>query len=274
MGVEMPLPNWAHDAFGDRAAPIRRGVAESLAAALGSAQNAQDASETKMLHPFGFTLMSRKFESLTETFKEMDDVQVIKPAGTSYELVIVSGNLLFPFKYAKDLSVNVMTARISDTRPSGLVQALFERFGPDPKIQQLPFPEGADGEDLAGTASYTRTLAQLPEETKLVLIAYACNAKGGLLNAWWGHAELWNNMGDLHWHNCDPVPLVKDLPPDGIRGLGDGPAAPPRAPRFDQGAMPSTSLTARPPLEQKNNDTFPPTSETAEAEPDANHESK
>ncbi|MCO5992682.1 hypothetical protein [Actinoallomurus rhizosphaericola] len=274
MSVELPLPQWARDAFGHRAGLIRRGIGESLSSAMENAQDSQSKSGTQKLHPFGFTLMSRKFEVLHDTFKDMDDVQIIKPAGTSYELVVISGHLLFPFKYAKDLSVNVMNARISENPPSGLVRTLFERFGPEPTMEQLPLVDlKLDGQHRTSALPiYLRTLAQLPEDTKLLLIAYACNAKAGLLNAWWGEAELLDKDGTLHWHHCDPVPFSKGLPSDGqVRGSGTGPTGTPDASKFDQGAMPRTSLTARPPLERKT-DQVPPVSEVPESQPDADDE--
>jgi hypothetical protein len=126
-----------------------------------------------------------------------------------------------------------MSARIGDGRPSTLVQALFNRFGPEPRMRQLAL------QDVAPQAApVAEALAGLPEDTSLVLIAYACNAHAGLLDAWWGEAELLDRTGSLRWHHCEEISLVRE-------------AASPAAEQepvaaFDQGVMPTPSLNARP----------------------------
>ncbi|MBF8191846.1 hypothetical protein ITP53_40440 [Nonomuraea sp. K274] len=224
----MPVSSWAHDAFGQRAQLVRRSIAEALAVALENARDAQQVARTDHQHPFGFTLMSRKFEALAEAFEELGDVRIVKPAGSPHELVLLDGKLLFPFRYARDRSVSVMSARIGDGRPSALVQALFNRFGPEPAMRQLAL------QDVAPHAvPVAEALAGLPEGTSLVLIAYACNAHAGLLDAWWGEAELLDRTGSLRWHHCEEIPLTEAAP-----------AAPATAPAaaFDQGVLPTPSL--------------------------------
>ncbi|MFC0862163.1 hypothetical protein ACFHYQ_07625 [Sphaerimonospora cavernae] len=275
MSVEPPLSNWARDTFGTRAALVRQGVAEALQVAMENAQDAQKVAQTGHLHPFGFTLMSRKFEALARTFEDMSDVQIVRPIGSQHELVVLSGKLLFPFRYAKDRSVNVMDARISDDKPSALIQALFGRFGPEPTLQQLALDVLDDAEASNQTAApVADALSHLPEGTKLVLVGYACNAKAGLLDAWWGEAELLDRAGYLRWHHCEEIPLAKGLPPGGrLPGSLAGPIAPSDAPAFDQGAMPSPSLTPRSPVERKHAESYPPVSEAQTLTPDtANNE--
>ncbi|GAA1659872.1 hypothetical protein GCM10009733_066930 [Nonomuraea maheshkhaliensis] len=227
----MRMSQWAHDTFGQRAPLIRQGVAEALSVALENARDAQKVAQTDHLHPFGFTLMSRKFEALAEAFEDMGDVRIVKPGGSQHELVVLDGKLLFPFRYAKDRSLTVMSARIGDGRPSALVQALFNRFGPEPRIRQLTL------HDLPPHAvPVAEALGDLPDDTRLVLIAYAANAHAGLLDAWWGEAELLDRFGSLRWHQCEPIPLGHEA---GAPASGDSAAA------FDQGVLPMPEVNAR-----------------------------
>ncbi|MGW3348305.1 hypothetical protein ACWDA3_33860 [Nonomuraea rubra] len=228
----MRMSQWAHDTFGQRVPLIRQGIAEALSVALENALDAQKVAQTDHLHPFGFTLMSRKFEALAEAFEDLGDVRVVKPGGSQHELVVLDGKLLFPFRYAKDRSVSVMSARIGDGRPSALVQALFNRFGPEPRMRQLAL------HDLPPHAvPVAEALGDLPDDTRLVLIAYACNAHSGLLDAWWGEAELLDRTGSLRWHHCEEIPLVQEsAAPAGREG---------EAAAFDQGVPPAPALNPR-----------------------------
>ncbi|MGP4100974.1 hypothetical protein [Nonomuraea sp. KM90] len=227
----MRVSQWAHETFGQRVPLIRQGVAEALSVALENARDAQKVAQTDHLHPFGFTLMSRKFEALAEAFGDQGDVRIVKPGGSQHELVVVNGKLLFPFRYAKDRSVSVMSARIGDGRPSALVQALFNRFGPEPRMRQLAL------HDVAPHAvPVAEALGDLPEDTRLVLIAYACNAHAGLLDAWWGEAELLDRLGSLRWHHCEEIPLLQEAHSP---ARGDSAAA------FDQGVLPAPELNPR-----------------------------
>jgi hypothetical protein len=226
------MSQWAQDTFGQRAGMIRQGVAEALSVATENAQDAQKMAQTDHLHPFGFTLMSRKFEALAEAFEDVGDVRVVRPGGSQHELVLLDGKLLFPFRYAKDRSLSVMSARIGEGKPSVLTRALFDKFGPEPTMRQLALHDVAP--EIAPVAE---ALTDLPEGTSLVLIAYACNAHAGLLDVWWGQAELLDRAGSLRWHVCEPIPLVRDTS-SAVRATE--PAA-----VFGQGVMPTPALNPR-----------------------------
>jgi hypothetical protein len=231
----MLVSRWAQETFGQRAPVIRQGIAEALSIALDNARDAQTAAQTDHTHPFGFTLMSRKFEALAEAFdgmgQKLGHVRIVKPAGSAHELVVLDGKLLFPFRYAKDRSMSVMSARIGEGRPSALVQALFNRFGPEPVMRQLALHDVAPH-----VVPVAEALGDLPEDTSLVLIAYACNAHAGLLDAWWGEAELLDRTGSLRWHHCEEIPLA-------ARSGSEQTSLPAAA--FDQGAMPTPALNPR-----------------------------
>ncbi|MEV0621302.1 hypothetical protein AB0I81_48790 [Nonomuraea sp. NPDC050404] len=236
----MEMSVWARDTFGERAPLIRQAVAEALSVALDNARDAQKVARTDHLHPFGFTLMSRKFEALASAFRDrgedLGEVSVVKPGGSQNELVVLDGKLLFPFRYAKDHSVSVMSARIGEGKPSVLMQALFNRFGPEPRMRQLALHD-VSPQAVPGLETVAEALGDLPEDTRLVLIAYACNAHAGLLDTWWGEAELLDRAGSLRWHHCEKIPLAQET---SVAAGGDEGAA-----AFDQGVLPAPELNPR-----------------------------
>ena len=262
---EPPLSRWAVNTFGERASTVRRIVAESIMEAIESARDAQEASRTKWQHPFGLTFMSRKFETLSHSFRDMPDVITFRPSGSLHELTVVSGNLLLPFEFAKDRSINIMRAQIGGSNKiSDLLKMLFARFGPEPTAVQLAL-EVIDKEESRRQEAIADSLARLPEDTKLVLIAVACNSQAGLIGLWWGEAELLDEYGRLKWAYCEEIPLPKSPPTRGqapILEISSGDVPPP--PKFDAGPMPTPTLSPRPAIEVKNEKVFPPRSEVEE----------
>ena len=271
MTGEPPVSRWARSRFGDRTHQVRRGVVEALQQALNDAQNAQQVSRSTTRHPFGATVLTRKHETLAAVFRHMDGVQIVRSAGSPFDLVVLNGNLLFPFRYAQDATVPIREARITDRHVSERIRMLFSRFGPRPAYKQDSLlPEDADQEpELAALGP---ALAELPADTRLVLVAFACNDQAGLINAWWGEAELTDELGRLRWvHPAEELPLPKDPPAGGQLGAvqrppGEGPQPPAR---FDSGDIPGLATETRDPLKRHNSDQFPPDSETPPGTADA-----
>lgn len=262
MHAEPPLSSWSKRKFGDRAGEVRKIVAQSMLDAIISAQDAQDASGTARGYPFAFSLMPRKFEALREGFKDEPGVRIVRPHGSIHEMTVVSGNLIYPFRFAQDRSGNVMRASIAEDRVSGLVKVLFALFGAERTIEQLTLDVADKGESKRLTA-VADSLSRLPEGTNLVLVAYACNHKAGLLELWWGESELLDDQGTLKWSHCEEIPLPKMAPTRDKRPqLAD--AERHAAQRFDQGPVPTPLLAPRPAVEQHNQDTFPPQSENVD----------
>src|SRR4051794_35232043 len=103
---------------------------DALHTALADAQDAQDAqkgSRSGLLSTFGATRAARRYECIVDALKQMDGAQVVKPKGSPHELVLLDGNLFYPFRYAKAENVPVQRARISDRKISGLIREMFER---------------------------------------------------------------------------------------------------------------------------------------------------
>ncbi|GAA4558894.1 hypothetical protein GCM10023193_14790 [Planotetraspora kaengkrachanensis] len=265
-----PSPQgWAAGRFGDRAEAVRRQIVASLTEAVANAQDAQRWSRSDKNFPYGHTLMTRRYEALVEGFRDEPGFQTVRPYTSPHRLVLLDGNLLLPFRYAEDDTTPVSTARISDGRISALVRELFDRFGPAAVYRQEeldlsigwegdwegePSPEAWPAGDEGGTrqadGAMRPALPHLPEDTRLVPIAYAGNAHAGLLRLYWGEAELLDDLGHLRWLHYEPIPLTIASPSAGLTEAAG-------AARFDQGALPDLVLRARPPVERANEAMFP-----------------
>lgn len=225
--------DWAWNTFGGYAAQLRAAIVEALQTALNDAQDAQQISHASTRHPFGATLMARKYEVLAEKLADTDGVRVVRLAGSAFSLVIVGRNMLLPFRYAKDASVPIHQARITDGQVSGRMRLLFSRFGPHPLyIQESLLPHETPASDEEAV------LADLPDDTRLIVIPFAGNDQAGLINAWWGEAALDGVTGELNW-----VRPPEQLP------LPTRPLAafrPEAAETFDAGELPGLVTSPRP----------------------------
>ncbi|WP_433458504.1 hypothetical protein [Micromonospora sp. CA-248212] len=287
--MEYPVGPWARERFGERAAHVCVVLVDALHRALANAQDAHRISESTDLLGFGSVQRSRRYACIVEALKEMDGVQVIKPKSSPHEFVVLEGNLIYPFRYAKDSSKPIHRARITERKVSALISELFTFYGPEPEQASL-LDELTD--DTVGDAAEERTpvLTRLPEGTRLALLAYASNDRSGVLNAWMGEGEL-GFRGRVHWRRVEQLPLT--VPGSrGGEGRGHGPTGPlgpvpgPRlagptdsagsaaAPRFDDGVMPAVPLTPRAPVERENSEQFPPATEQAPQEPKANDQDR
>lgn len=250
-GTQMSqMSSWATERFGERAAQVRGQLAASLLEASGNAQDAQKSSRSGKRYAYGSTLMARRYEALLDGFRAMPGFQSVRPHGSPHHLVVLDGNLFLPFRYAEDDTTPISEARVGDGRVSALVRELFNRFGPAPSYYQevldiattLPQDAEAEEADLAELAAARPVLAQLPDDTRLIPVAYAANAQAGMLRLYWGEAELIDDMGRVHWVHCEQIPLLSALP-------WVTPAVSP-AQRFDEGSEPGLDLTRRPAAER------------------------
>jgi hypothetical protein len=277
--VDQPVSSWARQRWGERAGHVRAAVVNALHGAVADAQDAQKVSKSRLLFPFGVTQAARRYECIVDALAQMDGAQVVKPKGSPHELVLLEGNLLYPFRYAKKENVPVQRARISDRKISALIREMFERFGPEPSQPGL-FEHGDDPDP-----DRQLVLTSVPEGTRLVLIAYASNDRAGVINAWWGEAELVDR--DVRWlpGRYEQLPLaaanasgkgvtapLTSVPGPRLTGAASGVAE--ASPRFDDGAMPAVPLAARAPIERENSDRFPPATEPAPEKPKADEQDR
>ncbi|MER5623950.1 hypothetical protein ABT061_23220 [Streptosporangium sp. NPDC002544] len=263
--------SWARERFGERAEVVRRQLAASLLEAMGNAQDAQSSAHSDKRYTYGFTMMARRYEALAEGLRDEPGFRLVRPHGSAHHLVVLGGNLLLPFRYAEDDRTPISEARISDGRISSLVRELFDRFGPATSYRQEELDLALDGGsaqeelDLSagadGPATVRPALTGLPDETRLVPVAYAGNAQAGLLRLYWGEAELVDEFGRIRWLHHEPIPLpaASTGPLSGLWATEPGAAS-----RFDGGLLPDLALSTRSSAERKNGKIFPVGSEAPE----------
>ena len=242
---ELRVSGWAQARFGDLWSQIRQSVAGALQEAVANAQNAQVAGSSPTRYPFGATLFARKYETLAAALADVEGVRLVKPKGSPFPLVLLNGCLLLPFRYAQDSKTSIGEARISDRHISSRIRVLFDKFAPQLYHQDTLFAIGAESDEEDDNDVLGPALEQLPADTRLILIPFACNEKAGLLNAWWGEAGLADENGHLLWVS-PPEKLTLPAAPAADRrpAAVTGPAE--TATRFDSAELPDIATTLRP----------------------------
>jgi hypothetical protein len=183
---------------------------------------------------------------------------VVQPHGEPYSLVVVAGAILYPYCVGKKRLDKPM-----DRWPrklSGVVRELFTLAGDTAWTQPALEGMGLDG----GTEVKLRPgLASLPEGTRLILIPYTMSPSG-LLQVWWGEANLADDCGTLAWaHGPEELKVTETNVRNTARpGLVTDTQA---ATAFDSGDLPEVPLSARP-VADRNLD-VPPTTEPQPTEP-------
>ncbi|WP_020522418.1 hypothetical protein [Catelliglobosispora koreensis] len=205
MGKAPWQSGWADERFGvEHAAILRRLLPEALAAAVSDAVDAHEAAKTEKKITFGATRYVKQYESVVEYLRDIDGVSFVRVPGTFYELAVVNGTILLPFRFADQLAVRLEDPRV--VRELGKVaRGLIERIGAEPSWSQPQLYADFDDADHA-SAVVQATLERLGLDTKLVLVPFACNVEGGLLAAYWGEAAL-RGDGQLEWVSYEMLPI-------------------------------------------------------------------
>jgi hypothetical protein len=248
MTDEPSVSGWAQARFGDHEQEVREAIAGALQEAVNDAQNAHAAGRSGRRFTFGWALYSRKHERLTATLEAIDGLQfkLVKPKGSAFPLAFVNGCLLLPFRYATDAKTSIWEARVTQKHVSDTMHALFGKFTQAQYLQGALFADDPVAEeeesDILGTA-----LQELPDGTRLVLIAFACNEQAGLLNAWWGEGELSDTQGHVRWHGIpEELRLPAESPVRNLRLLPGNVTEPASPRRFDNAEIPPIDTQLRP----------------------------
>jgi hypothetical protein len=241
---------WSVDRFGDEyARQLRVLLPRALAVAVNRQIDTHKASGLNTLYAFGGA-WPVVYEELVDHIAGLDGARVVRPRGRSFSLVMVNGNVLFPFRYANDLT----------TSPTGAWPALglnttcrdlLAAFGPKPRYEQgelFPVETAAPAEAPLGDVA--------PDN--VVLVAFAASARAGLLSVGWGEAALLGD-GGLAWNCFEMLPGPGGMAPPAAGG-GPVPVDGPQRPsgpdrssgtrRFDEAPLPDPVLQPRPASEQ------------------------
>jgi hypothetical protein len=161
------------------------------------ARDGHQGVHTQTLEAYGHGLHAVQYEELAAGLEHLPGASAVRLQART--VMVVAGHVLYPFRYAKT-DVPVTAARLR--RKSGLRVDLIRRHGPEPMQGELDLGlEDVEDHDLH------RDLAQLPPETRLALVAYACSMERGLIRLEWGIAEFRREDGFLIWHHHEPLPL-------------------------------------------------------------------
>ncbi|MEU0578112.1 hypothetical protein ABZ465_12665 [Streptomyces griseoincarnatus] len=237
--MDVPISGWASKLFNGeeeslqgRALQVRDGLGQALVDMQENARSSQQDAEVSSTQVHGVARYRGAFERVSSQLKTIEGAELVKPNGFQFDLVRIGNGLIYPFCFSKQDS-NVRNARIQNVW--SVIRELFT------------FAPPSEQADLFGNYAFDPSavelrprLASLPEDTRLVLVPFACNA-AGLLKPYWGVAALADESGTLEW-TVDPEPLP----------LADNPTPKLTIPKqvashapFDQGAEPIVPLAPR-----------------------------
>ncbi|MGD0705704.1 MAG: hypothetical protein ABSA02_38210 [Trebonia sp.] len=223
---------WADRAFGSDADALREVIRKSLTAASTQSQNAQSSSRARKKYPFGSSLWTLQFQELEDRMvKKFGDRVRIVPLD-NYSLAVFDSYVLYPVRSANLKSSKAKEGRVR--KPvSKLRRQMYSVLGPEP-IQDGLWPEQAAQESVRDL----RTLmTRLGPSARLASISYVCDYKTGLVDIYWGDAELDARSGELSFRDGEEVPVVvKVAKPVRKRRRDVGVSA------FDGGEMPRINL--------------------------------
>lgn len=184
---------WALQTFGTYGPHIREQIAEMVQAEHEASLDAQEASGHRSRSIYGefWRGLLEKFEA----FGVLPGAKLVRPGGAPYQLPVVNGIVLFPWRYAKSREAEFATTRFatSDARVAAAtlrapaMQAELELGLPDPGLNE----------------EERRLLAALHADDpvisscRLVLVAISSSVSG-LFSAEWGEAKL-NAAGFIEW---------------------------------------------------------------------------
>jgi hypothetical protein len=191
------VTGWAGKTFGDTADRLADAIAVSLMRAHDRARSGQEGVQTQTLEAYGHGLYAAQYEELHVGLASLPEATPVRLQGRT--LMIVGGHVIYPLRYAKR-DVPVTAARLR--RVTGFRAELIRRHGPEP--MQQAFDLGLDEPDQPEPHPH---LAQLPEDVKLVLVAYACSMTRGVMRVEWGSAELRSEDRYLIWHHHERIHL-------------------------------------------------------------------
>ncbi|WP_051893280.1 hypothetical protein [Streptomyces erythrochromogenes] len=197
--MDVPVSAWASKLFTDEktARLVRDGIGQALVDMQANARSSHTEADVTSTQVHGVARYRGSYERLSSRLASIPGAELVKPNGFQFNLVRVGRGLLFPFCFSKQ-DTNVQAAKIQN-----VWSVIRELFALAPASQQP---------DLFGDLSFDPStvelrpkLAALPEDTRLVLVPFACNA-AGLLKPYWGVAALADENGRLEWI-IDPEPL-------------------------------------------------------------------
>ncbi|MDJ0382982.1 hypothetical protein [Streptomyces sp. G-G2] len=187
---------WARTTFGDAADALTDIVPACLARAHERARNGHESVHTQTLEAYGHGLYAAQYEELVSGLEPVAGAAPVRLQGRT--VMVLADHVIYPIRYAKK-DVPVTAARLRHA--TGFRADLIRRHGPEPMQQVLDL-----GLDELDPPEPHPDLGLLPQDVRLVLVAYACAMDRGVMRAEWGSAELRREDRYLVWHHHEPLP--------------------------------------------------------------------
>ncbi|WP_272263605.1 hypothetical protein [Streptomyces xanthophaeus] len=189
---------WARATFGEVAHQLVDVIPACLRRAHERARNGHEGVHTQTLEAYGHGLYAAQYEELAAGLGSVGDATAVRLQGRT--VVVLADRVIYPIRYAKK-NVPVTAARLR--RATGFRAELIRRHGPEPMQQALDL-----GLDELEDPEVHPDLGILPEDVRLVLVAYACAMDRGVMHIEWGSAELRREDRYLLWHHHEPLPAT------------------------------------------------------------------
>jgi hypothetical protein len=203
--------SWAVERLGSHlAAELWTRVPLAVTAAVARALDTHEASRMQTAHAFG-SAWPLYFEELVSHLRPIEGSYLMRPPHAFYQLVVVGGHVLYPWRYADERGTSVQGQR--GIRPIGtLGRVLLSRYGPPPRWREEPLPMfaesdlPADDRERREAALVSSMLDELDPPPKVLVVGYAANVDEGLVRLGWGDAAL-ADEGAVHWYHYEDLPL-------------------------------------------------------------------
>lgn len=221
MGVRPRGDEWAWRVFGEPGAKLRRLVPHLVRSAHHDMANAQESSNLEAHLVYG-AIWRRTLDEFARVIpREIPGATLVKPKRASYKIVKVSGVPLYPWRYAKDLTIDPETVRLgnppSDTRVAifsggdlGHEQLALDFGSPEGRLVDLPHPE----EELETAEA---VIAELADQSPMVVAVQYASNPSALLRVRWCDAVL-RDDGTIASEFAEDL----DLPGGGAGSSGAG----------------------------------------------------
>jgi hypothetical protein len=212
--------------------------------------------------PYG-SMWDTRYHFLVKQLEGLDGFTTHHPPGASYDLALVNGRVLIPFRHSTKLNVPIAAARIGTEVP----RKVSRDFGVKPSATLFDDFEGGVEEPADGVAVGEAAAAAAAENLPVIYIGYVVNADTDrLLAAWWGAPIALEEDGRLIWEpERLPVDIVEDSADNNsTRGGLASTGVSSRIPRFDEGDEPVLNVSPRPKAVPAPSPEIEPTSPSSE----------
>lgn len=188
-----PAP-WAVDRLGFAiAAQLWERLPSALAAAVGRAANAREASRTAD-QAFADARWPVQYEELSSHLRAIEGVSLARAPRAAHQLVVVRDQVILPWCYGRTGAVSMR-----DVRPSRSLEQLVRESLHRPRSSR-PIVDRAD------SAPGGELPSRFDQAPTVLIAGYACTADHGLLRVCLGEATV-RQSGELDWRHVADLPL-------------------------------------------------------------------